>query len=263
MKKMMLMVAMFVMAAVVMAAGTVRYSDAVQELYRLANVEKNAVAAQAYMADINWTESDDVKNSYVWVQMSVDRLNKVVPVSVAETKTYVAGLAAKVGVTDQQLIERHILGALYRRERPNYVQDTYDYYKTMVNPVDLSKAVVLVPMFTLKKYDECLALSLELGNYDFASKIAATQKDKAKVFEYSRKAILDSGFATAQALTVLLDRVNSFDYAGTTVTPAMLLDLATATNRKYSNFLVKDKVAWEPVITGLRTTIEEMKKDVK
>ncbi len=264
MKKMILMVTMLMMATVLLAVGKVAYKDGIVELSRLVFVEKNYVAAQAYLDDMDFTTDDDSKYGYVTYQSAINRGNKKLPVTADATIAYTFALATKIGLTNKQLIERQTLKNLWRAEIPNYEQAGYDYYKSIAVPSDTTKRLAVNFCTALKKYEEALSLHIAVGNYDGASYIAAiNMKNKVLTFEYCRKAILDSGFRTAKELTILLDRVNSFDYAGTTVTQAMLLDLATATNRKYSNFLVKDKAAWEPVITGLRTTIEEMKKDVK
>lgn len=263
MKKMILMVMMFVMAVAMFAVGKVSYSDGINELNRLLTVEKNMVAAQSYLDNMDMTTSDNTKQKYVITQVQIDRKNGKVMASAAEVKTYIAGLATKIDLTDQQRIDHCIIQQICVARFVGNWQAVVDYYKTMKAPSKAVSAIAGSAYVRLGNHKEAIPLFVAAENYYLASVSASVIKDKVMTFEYSRKAILDSGFVTAKELTTLLDRVNAFDYAGTTVTTAMLLDLATATNKKYSNFLVKDKVTWEPVITGLRTTIEEMKKDVK
>jgi hypothetical protein len=262
MKKLILMVGMLMLAVAVMAVGKVSYSDGINELNRLLTVEKNMVTAQAYLDNMDMAQDDNTKQRYVTAQMQIDKANGISQSSAIEVKSYIAGIATKIGLTDQQKIDFCTMSQLYYTKFAGNWQAVVDYYKTMTNPVKNATSLAGSATVRLGNNKDAIPLFVAGENYYAASVSAQAIKDKVLTFEYSRKAILDSGFLSANLLTNTLDRVNSFDYAGTSVTPAMLLDLAVATNRKYSNFLVKDKATWEPVITGLRTTIEEMKKDV-
>ena len=260
MKKMILMVTMLMMAVAMFAVGKVSYSDGINELNRLLTVEKNMVAAQSYLDNMDMTVDDYTKQRYVTAQMQIDKANGISQASAIEVKAHVAGIATKIGLTDQQKIDFCTISQLYYTKFDGNCQAVVDYYKTMAKPVKNATSLAGFATVRLGNHKEAIPLFVASENYYAASVSAQAIKDKVLTFEYSRKAILDSGFLSANLLANTLDRVNSFDYADSSVTPKMLLDLAVATNKKYSNFLVKDKATWEPVITGLRTTIEEMKK---
>jgi len=125
------------------------------------------------------------------------------------------------------------------------------------------KAYAVNYCIALKKYDEALALYLAVGNYIGASQVAAVNlKDKVKTFEYCKKAMLDQ-YLTAPVLVQALDRVGGFDYSDTTVTKQMQSDLLQAVDLKYRRFLVKDKATWEPIIAGIRLTLQGYGIEVK
>lgn len=260
MKKLMLMVGVLMMAVAIFAVGKVSYSNGINELNRLLTVEKNMVAAQAYLDNMDMTEDDYTKQRYVTAQMQIDKANGISQSSASEVKAYVAGIAAKIGLTDQQKIDFCTISQLYYAKFAGNYQAVVDYYKTMVNPVKIATSLAGSAYVGLGNHKEAISLFVAGENYYAASVSAYAIKDKVLTFEYSRKAILDSGFLSAKLLANTLDRVNSFDYADSSVTPNMILDLAVATKKKYVNFLVKDEAAWRPVLTGLQATIDELKK---
>lgn len=264
-KLMVLMVAMtmLMMAVAVMAAGKIALTDdAVSEMRKLVYVEKNAVAAQAYMDTIDWTAfaADDVKGRFVGCNLAIDRLKGIAPNSIDEAKAIVAKHAAAVGLTDKDVIAVRVMDCLY------YVgkyQFAYDYYKSLATTPNNMKDMVLHTCIQLKKYDETIAIALQLNDYVAASTCAAVNlKDKVKTFEYCKKAMLDQ-YCTAPLLIQLLDRVGGFDYSDTSVTPEMQKSLLIAVDLKYRRFLVKDKATWEPIIAGIRLTLQGYGVEVK
>ena len=88
------------------------------------------------------------------------------------------------------------------------------------------------------------------------------QGNKEKVFEYGKKAAL-SAYLTAVNLTRVLDTIGSVDFSDTSVTPAMQADFLKAVDLKYRRFLVTDKVTWEPIIAGIRLTLQGLGVEVK
>lgn len=260
MKRMMLMVAVLMVGVALFAAGkeawNAKYTAEVNRLM----LEKNYAAARAYVDEFDWTASEAVKNSYISLVVSIDFAEKRTVSSLADVQAQIGFYATKVGATDQSLIDTQVLNRVYRGMENKTV--AYDFFKSLKNPTDNAKVTATAICTGLRKYDEALSLSLSLGNYLNASMIAATMKDKVKTFEYCRKAMLDQ-YCQAPILIQLLDRVGGFDYTDTTITKQMQSDLLQAVDLKYRRFLVKDKPTWEPIIAGIRLTLQGYGVEVK
>lgn len=261
MKKVMLLMVALMVGVAMFAAGKQAWDQKYSvELNRLI-VEKNYTAARAYLDDFEFSNTQAAANGYVSIALRIDAAEKKPVASLADLKNQIAAVASKAGLTDQSLIDYLILTQAY--SRLENIQVGYDFYKSIANPIDTIKPIALNYCLALKKYDEALSLALGVGNYNGASQIAAVNlKDKVKTFEYAKKAMLDQ-YCTAPVLTGLLDRVGGFDYSETSVTKQMQSDLLQAVDLKYRRFLVKDKATWEPIIAGIRLTLQGYGVEVK
>ena len=261
MKKVMLLMVALMVGVAMFAAGKQAWVNSYNaELQRLM-LEKNYIAARAYVEDFDWTTSNYTKSTYVSISVRLDTGEKKPAATLADVKSQVAAYASKVGCVDQKMIDYIILSRAYASFEDKQIG--YDFYKSLVAPIDTVKGLAINYCMALKKYDEALSLALAVGNYNQASAITATNlKDKVKTFEYAKKAMLDQ-YCTAGTLVQLLDRVGGFDYAETSVTKQMQSDLLQAVDLKYRRFLVKDKATWEPIIAGIRLTLQGYGVEVK
>lgn len=266
MKKMMLMMAIVMTAVVLVAAGKPVWENAFNvELNRLQGVEKNYVAARAYVDEFDFTISQPLANDYVAKQLGLDwRERKLVSFDVLKTKF--AEYSAKVGLTNKEIMDTQLLACAYNLLESK--QPAYDFFKSITNPTDGMKNIGANTCVVLKKYDEAEALWLQTGVYDNLSMLAATYlKDKEKTFAYTSKAMLDK-YCSPVALQQLLDRVGGFSYIGTNVSKQMQIDLLTELDNKYSRFLVKEtnmkpeEKIWTPILTGIRLQKEKLLEPV-
>ena len=261
MKKLMLMVGVAMVAVAMFAAGKEVWSGAYNVEVNRLMLEKNYAAARAYIDDFDWGSTQAAASAYVQNVLRIDVAERKPVASLDDLKAQIGTLAVKAGLTDRDLIDYLIIAQAYSRIENKQVG--YDFYKSIANPTDAMKALAVNYCLALKKYDEALSLALGVGNYNTASQIAAMNlKDKAKTFEYCKKAMLDQ-YCTAPILVYLLDRVGGFDYADTSVTKDMQKDLLLAVDLKYRRFLVKDKATWEPIIAGIRLTLQGYGVEVK
>ncbi len=256
----MLVVGVLMVAVSMFAAGKPAWVQSYGNEVRKLMLEQNYTAARAYVDEFDWTASEAIKNSYVSQCVNIDYAEKRAVSGVADAQAQVGAYAAKVGAINQDVIDAQVLNRVYRGMENKTI--AYDFFKSLKNPTDAIKVTAVAICTGLKKNDEALSLSLSLGNYVNASMIAASMKDKVKTFEYCRKAMLDQ-YCTALVLVQLLDRVGGFDYTDTTITKQMQSDLLQAVDLKYRRFLVKDKPTWEPIIAGIRLTLQGYGVEVK
>ena len=261
MKKMMLMVVVTMMAVAMFAAGKEVWSGAYGVEVNRLMLEKNYAAARAYIDDFDWGSTQAAANDYVSAVLRIDYAQRKTVADLNDLKAQIGTLAVKAGLTDRDMIDILILLQAYSRLENKQVG--YDFYKSISNPTDRMKLIAVDYCTVLKKYDEALSLALAIGNYNIASRIAATHlKDKVKTFEYTRKAILNQ-YCTAPVLTQMLDRIGGFDYSDTSITKQQQIDFLLAADLKYRRFLVKDKATWEPIIAGIRLTLQGYGVEVK
>lgn len=261
MKKMMLMVGVLMVAVAMFAAGKEVWSKAYKVEVNRLMLEKNYTAARAYIDDFDWGSTQAAANQYVGKVLWIDVAERKTVADLNDLKAQIAAIAAKAGLTDQDMINYLILSHAYSRLENK--QLGYDFYKSISNPTDGMKAYAVNYCTVLKKYDEALSLALATGNYNVASGIAAVNlKDKVKTFEYTRKAILDQ-YCSAPVLVQMLDRIGGFDYSETSITKQQQIDFLLAADLKYRRFLVKDKATWEPIIAGIRLTLQGYGVEVK
>lgn len=267
MKKMMLMVAVVMMAVAMFAAGKPMWQGAYSVELNKLMLEKNFTAARAYADQFDWSTSQNLAQSYVQGMLRIDQQELKQVTTIDAVKARIAELAVVPGLTDKALIDALILSQASSRILNKQV--AYDFYKTLADPADAQKTICASMCIALKKYEEAESIYLALGAYPQLAQLAVTLKNKEKIFEYCSKAVLEAYLQPA-TLTQMLDRIGTPDYKGTKVTEQMQVDFLTAADRKYTRFLVKetnmeakDKV-WTPILTGIRLQKEKMleKKDV-
>jgi hypothetical protein len=110
------------------------------------------------------------------------------------------------------------------------------------------------PYFANKAYEKAYASAIATGNKYFAF-LAICKFDKVRAFEAAKVLTLGE-YVTPVVLTKVLDSLGAMSFAGTTVTKDMEIDFLKSLNEKYSRFLIKDKATWEPIIAGIRLTLE-------
>jgi hypothetical protein len=154
-----------------------------------------------------------------------------------------------VGLTDPDMIVHAKLQALY-------------YHGFYVEAIALGKdsqgkyaqSYMYHIYYAAKDYEKAYASAIATGNKYFAF-LAVCKFDKVRAFEAAKVLTLGE-YVTPVVLTKVLDSLGEMNFAGTTVTKDMEIDFLKSLNEKYSRFLIKDKATWEPIIAGIRLTLE-------
>lgn len=90
-----------------------------------------------------------------------------------------------------------------------------------------------------------------------ATMVAIQAGDKENYYTYCSKAFNVTGFKTAASAINAVNELLSIDFTGTNITEADIKNLLITINRKYSAKLITDeRVAWEPFIQLIRTTLD-------
>ena len=110
-------------------------------------------------------------------------------------------------------------------------------------------------LYLLKRYAEAIPVFVAINQPLNAFKCAVAAKDNIKLFELAKSLTLNA-YTTPVILTEVLDKLGEMNFEGSAVTKDMELAFLKALNEKYSRFLLKDKATWEPIIAGIRLTIE-------
>ena len=272
MKKMMLMVGVLMAAVAMFAVGKPAWVGSYQPAYAKMLLEADYVGARAYVDSFDFSAAQITRNNWVSFQLVLDMKEGKKYTGIESIKTRVNSYATQVGLTDTAMIDADIQQQAYNGLESKRV--AYDFFKTVQNPPsDAMKIMHANTCVALKEYNEALSIYLALGNYLAASQITAVNlKDKVKTFEYGRKAMLDQ-YLAAPVLVTVIDRVFGFDYSDTTVTKDQIIELGKALDLKYRRFLIKDTQAkaanpaaipiWEPIIAGIRLTLQGYGVEVK
>ena len=163
MKKLILMVAVLMMAVAIMAAGQGAWDKSAKDAYIKLYNKANYVGARAYLEGIDFTKNENLKNQYVSFLLDLDRMAEgKKATSIDSAKTQVAVYATKTGLTDQGWIEYNVLAHLYGSLADK--QLAYDYYKSLAYPNEATKRFAIKVCNAIKKNDEAKAISIAIGD---------------------------------------------------------------------------------------------------
>ena len=259
MKKLMLMVAMMMLAVAVMAAGTVVFDGAVRNQVQKLSDAKNYAEARAVIATVDASDVS-AKSWSIQTLMILDLQTGTKLANLGEVKASVAKYASQYGLTDASAIQDLTLKGMYYASPISHnagitASDAYAFYKSIVAPTLEQKMYGMYLAYRNDDIANAVILGESLANPPYFYMAKSTKGLPVKCFEYSRKALLGKP-ATATVVVEILNVLAELDFSDTTVTKAMQIDFLQSINAKYSRFLITDKATWEPVIANVRTTLE-------
>ena len=249
MKKLMLMVAMFVMAVAVMAAGTVVFDGVA---YGKLGTDKNYAGQLAYLDTVALgTQADNYQLVMRAVQAQA-LVRNIKFATIAEAGIEADKLMAKFGVTGDDARTNITAELLYYNQCKQLV---LDLNATLPNGIE-NQVLVAYSYYFTKQYDKALPIFIAKKNYAVAFNILkTTNADSVKIFELAKSVLLGKP-VSASTVSNVLNTLADINFSDTAVTPDMQIAFLKAVNAKYSRFLITDKATWEPVIANVRTTLE-------
>ena len=153
----------FVFVREEMPAGKSAWDKSAQDAYIKLYNKANYIAARAYLENIDFTSSENLKNQYVSFLLDLDRMAEgKKATSIDSAKTQVEAYATKTGLTDQGWIEYNVLAHLFGSLDDK--QFAYDYYKSLAYPNEATKRFAVKVCNALKKTDEAKAISVAIGD---------------------------------------------------------------------------------------------------
>ena len=168
MKKLMLMLTIFMTVVAIMAAEKVPWDAQAQATYTKLYNEKKYAAIRTYLDGVDFTASKRLRGHYVSYQPTLDRVEGKKASSIETAKAQVGAYAAKIGLTDPSWIHYNVLSHLYDSIADK--QPAYDYYKSIKVPYASYLPIIATQRYAikacnaLKKFDEAKKISIAIGD---------------------------------------------------------------------------------------------------
>lgn len=199
-----------------------------------------------------------------------DHVDEAVDTSTtAKLKAVVEGYNSAQGFTGVQLKNATDYAMLWI-----YIHGVADYdaglayFNTLENPSAGCVARAVVALYQQGKADEAVSLAVAHKRWYEAFRYSSLKKDKVKTFEYGKKLLL-SAYQKPKIVKLVLDAVGGFNYDDTEITIDDQILFLFNFDGKYSRFLVEERnlpeaeKVWEPIIAGVRVTVERLQAKKK